>query len=71
MAVTYSQIASNKRKTIGLITGFLIFIIALGWLFSYNLGDPSILVASVIFSVAMSFFSYYYSDKMVLGISKA
>lgn len=67
----YTQIDSNKRKTFIFITGFLIFIVGLGWLFSRILDNSLILVLAVIFSIVMSFSSYWYSDKIVLAISKA
>lgn len=67
----YKQIDSNKRKTVIFITGFLIFIIGLGWIFSHTLGHFYILVGAVIFSILMSISSYWYSDKLVLGISHA
>jgi len=71
MATLYSQAESNVRKTWFLIFFFLIFIIALGWLFSYLLNNSLILIIAVIFSVFTSFFSYWYSDKIVLQMSHA
>ena len=50
---------------------FLVFIIGLGWVFSYQFNSPIILVAAVIFSSLMSFTSYWYSDKIVLAMSRA
>ncbi|MBZ9572936.1 M48 family metallopeptidase [Patescibacteria group bacterium] len=71
MATLYSQAESNIRKTWLLITVFVLFIIALGWLLSFILGNFLILIVAVVFSVLMSFFSYWYSDKMVLAMTKA
>ena len=71
MATLYTQKDSNIRKTWVLISLFLIFIIGLGWIFSYQFESPAILIAAVIFSSAMSFSSYWYSDKIVLKISRA
>ena len=68
----YKPIVVNKRKTWSLITVFLIFIIGLGWLFSRVYPEYSfILPAAVIFSVLSSWISYFYSDKIVLAISRA
>ena len=67
----YSQADSNTRKTWFLVIGFLVFVIVLGWLFSYIMDDQAILVGAVILSVAMSFSSYWYSDKIVLSMMKA
>ena len=54
-----------------MITFFLIFIVGLGWVFSYQFNSPVVLVAAVIFSAVMSFGSYWYSDKIVLRMSRA
>ena len=71
MASIYTQADSNTRKTWFLITGFLVFIIALGWLFSYLLNSNAILYFAVFLSVFMSFGSYWWSDKIVLSMYKA
>ncbi|MFA6190328.1 MAG: M48 family metallopeptidase [Candidatus Staskawiczbacteria bacterium] len=71
MATIYTQASSNTRKTWFLLTGFLVFIIALGWLFSYLLNDSSILYFATFLSVFMSFGSYWWSDKIVLSMYKA
>ncbi len=71
MATLYTQAELNTRKTWLLITAFSIFIIALGWLFSYLLNSFFILVIAIILSILMSFTSFWYSDKMVLKIAKA
>ena len=67
----YSEISSNKLKTVLLITGFLVLIIALGYVFSQYLGEPMILLIAVAVSILMSFGSYFYSDRIVLSISRA
>ncbi len=67
----YTQADSNIRKTWTYLTFFLIFIIFLGWLISYFVGSYVILWIAAIYSVAMSFSSYWYSDKIVLAMSHA
>jgi heat shock protein HtpX len=69
--MVYSEIASNKRKTVFLMAFMLCLIIALGYAFSAYLGEPSLVYLAVGFSVFMSLFSYYFSDKVVLAISGA
>lgn len=71
MATLYTQSDSNTRKTYLLITIFLVFVIAVGWVFSEALGDSALLYIAVIFSTLMSIGSYWYSDKIVLSMSRA
>ena len=71
MATLYTHIDSNIRKTWLLFTVFLIVIIGLGWVFSYVFENQIILIVAVGFSFLMSFFSYWYSDKIVLAVSQA
>jgi len=68
----YEQIASNKRKSFFLILFFLCLIFGLAWLFGEltNWGPQGLILAAVI-AVAMTFGSYYSSDKIVLAISRA
>lgn len=66
MPTLYNIADSNVRKTWFLITFFLVFVILLGWLFSYILDSQSILYLAVIFSILTSVSSYWYSDKIVL-----
>jgi heat shock protein HtpX len=49
----------------------MVFLIGLGWFFSYLLDDQIFLWIAVFLSVAQSFASYWYSDKIVLSMSKA
>ena len=71
MATLYTQVDKNVARTWILITVFLVFIIGLGYVFSYNLNSPAILWFAVIFSSGMSFISYWYSDKIALSINRA
>lgn len=68
----YEQIASNKRKSFFLVLFFLLLIFALAWVFSEltELGPAGLVLAAVL-AVAMTFGSYYSSDKIVLAVSKA
>lgn len=71
MATLYTQQDKNIRKTWFLMTMFLIVIIGIGWAFSFIYQSPGILYFAVIFSILMNFFSYWYSDKIVLKMSGA
>ncbi len=71
MATIYNQADKNVRLTWVYITGFLIFVIGVGYVFSQVMQNSFILAAAVIFSVLMSFASYWWSDKIVLAMSGA
>lgn len=71
MATLYTYADSNTKKTWLLMTGFLIFIIVLGWLFSFLLNSSIILIIAVVLSILMSFASYWYSDKIILRMTQA
>lgn len=71
MATLYTHKDQNIYKTWFLMTGFLMFVIAVTWVFSRAYGNPGILYFGVIFAVATNFFSYWYSDKLVLAMSGA
>lgn len=71
MATLYTQADRNTRLTWIYISGFLVFVIAVGYVFAGAMGNSAILYGAVIFAVLMSFGSYWWSDKIVLSISKA
>jgi heat shock protein HtpX len=67
----YNHSDANKRKTWFLFAGFFIFVMIIGYIFSVAMNDSGILYIAVIFSVVSSFFSYWFSDKIVLSMSEA
>jgi len=68
----YEQIASNKRRSFLLVFFFLALVFLLAWLFEQMVGmGPGGLIFAVILAVGMTIGSYYYSDKVVLAMSKA
>ena len=71
MPSLYTQKSESIRKTWILFTVFFVIVIGVGWVFSQAYGNPGILYFAVIFSVLMSFFSYWYSDKLVLKMYRA
>jgi len=46
-------------------------IVGVGYWLSYTYDSPGILVVAVIFSISTSLISYWYSDKIILGLNKA
>ncbi len=71
MASLYTLAERNIQKTFLLLFVFLILIIFFGWLISEIIGSYFILVLAVIYSVATVFISYWYSDKIVLRMTRA
>ena len=71
MATLYNQADKNIRLTWVYITGFLIFVILVGYVFAGAMNNSAILYIAVIFSVVMSLGSYWWSDKIVLAMSRA
>lgn len=67
----YSEKDKNIRKTWILFAAFLIFIIGVGWIFGQIYNSSTILIIAVLFSVITSFISYWYSDKIVLAMTRA
>jgi heat shock protein HtpX len=68
----YEQIASNRRKSFFLIFFFLVMIAGLAFLFGQmsEFGTYAVIPA-VVLAGAMTWGSYYYSDKIVLAASRA
>lgn len=71
MATLYTHKDANVRLTWFYITGFLVFVIGVGYVFAQAMGNSAILYGAVIFAIVMSFGSYWWSDKIVLGMSGA
>ncbi len=68
----YKQIASNKRKTIWLITLFIVLIIAIGYALGliFEVGYSGVIWA-VIIAIGLSLFGYYSGDKIALATAGA
>ena len=67
----YQNRGDNVRNTWLLMSVFLVLIILIGWSFSYIYNSPEILVVAVIFSISMNILGYWFSDKVVLSMSRA
>lgn len=67
----YTEQSKNVTKTWLLMTAFFVVVILFGWFFSFYYGNPNILYLFIIFSVLMNFFSYWFSDKIVLKLAGA
>jgi len=71
MANLYTFKSKNIKKTWLLMGLFLVIISALGWFLSYYFNSPSIFYYAMAFSLIMNLVSYFYSDKIVLGLTGA
>jgi len=68
----YEQVDRNKRRSIVVMVLFVIFITLFVWAIANLLGyGPSVIGMALIFSGIISFGSYWWSDKIILGISGA
>ncbi len=71
MSTLYTHKDSNQRLTFLYITGFLLFVIGVGYVFAGAMHSSAVLYGAVLFSVLTSIASYWWSDKIVLSMSGA
>ncbi len=71
MATLYTQQDSNTRKTWFLMFSMFILIIAIGWFVSFYYNNPFILFIFVVYSIVLNISSYWFSDKIVIALSRA
>lgn len=70
--MVYEEIAANRRRSFVLIFLFVVFLLFLGWIFgeAYGAGQAGVVIALLV-AVFISLITFFYGDKMVLGISGA
>ena len=66
----YKQIASNKRKSIALLFGFLLLYGALGWLLSLWFGSAALFVAIGV-AIVMLFVNLFAGDDLIATVAGA
>lgn len=71
MSNLYTHSDANIRKTWGLMVLFVLLVGAVGYAISYIYGNIGILYVAVVFALIMNFFSFWYSDKIVLSLHRA
>lgn len=68
----YSQISSNRRKTILLVAFFILFIVLIGWVIGQYSRDPYTAVGiALVIALFQTLISYYAGDKMAIWTSGA
>lgn len=72
MSNIYSQVDTNKRRSLIIMILFVVFITGVVWVMSQAMGfGPGFVGMALIFSGFMSLGSYYFSDRIVLAMSGA
>ena len=72
MLNVYEQVDSNKRKSVLVMVLFTLFIVGVAWVFGEASGYGLSFVGwALVISGIMSWGSYYYSDKIILTLSRA
>ena len=67
----YSEIASNKRKTVIIIFFFLVFVGALGWLIGTMYNSPSLTIAVLLGAITYALISYFAGSSLALAVNGA
>ncbi len=68
----WDEIARNKVRSALMLVAFVVLVMLVGWAFGYYTGFSFYgLVLALIVATAMAFGSYWYSDKIVLSMSRA
>lgn len=68
----YSQIAANKRKTVFIMLGFVVFIGILAWIFTQVMGGPPYMTIGVLIgAIIYAAISYFAGSKMALAVNGA
>lgn len=67
MASLYTQQGKNVRRTWLLMTGFLVFVIAIGYFIAWYMQEPGLLYVAIAFSLFMNVFAYWFSDKVAIA----
>jgi heat shock protein HtpX len=71
MVNIYEQIASNKRRSFLIIALFVVFIAFAGYAIGYATDTQTLLPIAIIFSFFSTGISYFWGDKIVLGLNQA
>ncbi len=68
----YSEISANKRKTVIIMSIFVLLVAAIAWLFSkYIGGSPTIFYGALIGSAIYALITYYSGSRLALAVNGA
>lgn len=68
----YDQIAQNKRRSVLLIVGFVVLVVAVGFALDLLLqGGPVLIAAAAVIAAGSAGLSYWKSDALALAVSRA
>lgn len=68
----YSDIAANKRKTVVIMLGFIVFVTAIIWIFNKYLGGSTgVFYGGLIGAALYTVITYYSGSKMALAVNQA
>ena len=67
----YKEIAANKRKTIYIIVGFIVFITAISCIFAYYFNDWTIALWSIVISLGYALLQYFISTSTAVAMAGA
>lgn len=67
----YSQIASNKRRSVLLVAAFVALVAGLDFLFAKMFQQPTLFVPILIGAVGYALITYFFSSQIALGMSGA
>jgi heat shock protein HtpX len=66
-----AQIAANRRRTVGLMAGFTIFVVAVAAVLDLAVaGGPIVIAVAVVVAVAMVWTGYFYSDRLAIAAAR-
>ena len=71
MVNIYEQIASNKRRSFLIISLFVGFILFAAYAISYAYDSQALLPIAILYSIGSTSISYFWGDKIVLGLNQA
>ena len=67
----YSAIARNKRNTVFIITGFIVLLGGIAWLWGVYSGNGSSAIFIVAFAIVYALIQYYAGSRIAIAVSGA